>query len=181
MWLAEGAPEGINLFIPPWSEVIISLVCLGISAIAVAKYGVPRYLKVLDARAEAIEGGLARASEAAEEIARLRQGMDVEKEAARIEAAHIREEAKADAQALIAASKAKAAEEARRIQEAAQRQIASERKAAEVSLRVDVGELATALAEKIVGEALRDNAIAGRVIDRFLADLDARSGAEKGA
>jgi F-type H+-transporting ATPase subunit b len=175
MWLAEGTPEGIKLFLPPWSEVIISAVCLAVIAWAVAKYGVPRYLKVLDERAAAIEGGTARAQDAEDEIARIRAGLDAEKEAARLEAARLREEAKADAAAILAEAKAKASEDAARVQDAAQRQIDSERRAAEVSLRADLGELATGLAEKIVGEALKDSALAGRVIDRFLADLEART------
>ncbi|MDR1799966.1 MAG: hypothetical protein LBR19_08850, partial [Bifidobacteriaceae bacterium] len=144
MWLAEeGTPQGIDLFIPAWHEVILAGICLILIALAVAKYGVPRYLKVLDERADKIEGGLKRAEEAEAEIAQLRSGLDAEKEQARIEAARIREEAKADAAALVAAAKTKASDEARRIQEAAQRQIDSERKAAEISLRQDVGELAT--------------------------------------
>jgi F-type H+-transporting ATPase subunit b len=185
MWLATesaegGAPEGIQLFIPPWDEVIISAVCLAVIAWAVAKYAVPRYLEVLDQRAAAIEGGISRAEAAEEEIAQVRAGLEAEKEAARLEAAKVREEAKADAAAIVAAAKAKASQEAQRVQEAAERQIASERKAAEVALRTDVGELATELAERIVGEALTDSALAGRVIDRFLADLDAQANAGKG-
>jgi F-type H+-transporting ATPase subunit b len=180
MWLASanhegGAPQGIALFIPPWDEVVISLVCLAVIALAVWRYGVPKYLKVLDERAAAIEGGIARAKDAESEIARVRAGLDAEKEAARVEAARLREEAKADAAAILAEAKAKATDDAQRIQEAAQRQIASERRSAEVSLRSDLGELATELAEKIVGEALKDSALAGRVIDRFLADLEERT------
>ncbi|MDR1118289.1 MAG: F0F1 ATP synthase subunit B [Bifidobacteriaceae bacterium] len=181
MWLAEGTPEGIRLFLPPWSEVIISVVCLAVIAWAVAKYGVPRYLKVLDERAAAIEGGIERARDAEEEIARVRAGMDGEKEQARVEAARLREEAKTDAAAIVAEAKTKAADDARRTAEAAQRQIESERKAAEVSLREDVGSLATELAEKIVGEALKDEALSARVIDRFLAELEAGAPAGKKA
>ncbi|MDR2380625.1 MAG: F0F1 ATP synthase subunit B [Bifidobacteriaceae bacterium] len=181
MWLAEGAPKGFNLFIPPWSEVIIALVAVGLIAIVVVKYAVPRYFQVLDERAEVIEGGIARARDAESEIARVRQGLDAEKEAARIEAARLREEAKTEAQAIVAAAKAKAADDARRTAEAAQRQIESERKAAEVSLRADVGSLATELAERIVGEALKDTALAGRVVDRFLAELDERAPSGKSA
>ncbi|MDR3359178.1 MAG: F0F1 ATP synthase subunit B [Bifidobacteriaceae bacterium] len=181
MWLAEGAPEGIALFIPPWDEVIISAICLAVIALAVGKFAVPRYLATLDERAAAIEGGIARARDAEDEIAQVRAGLDSEKEAARLEAAKVREEAKAEAAGILAAAKEKAGEEARRIQEAAERQIESERKSAEVALRSDVGALATELAEKIVGEALKDSALAGRVIDRFLAELDARAASGKGA
>ncbi|MDR0594717.1 MAG: F0F1 ATP synthase subunit B [Bifidobacteriaceae bacterium] len=180
MWLAE-APKGIWLFISPWDELILSALCLGVIAIAVGKYGVPRYLKVLDERAAVIEGGIKRAEEAEAEIARIRSGLEAEKESARLEAASIRDDAKADAGAIVAEAKTKAADEARRISDAAQRQIDSERKAAEVALRQDVGALAGELAERIVGEALKDSALAGRVIDRFLADLEAQAGAGKAA
>jgi F-type H+-transporting ATPase subunit b len=41
-----------------------------------------------------------------------------------------------------------------------------------VSLRTEVGSLATTLASRIVGESLSDDARAARVVDRFLADLE---------
>jgi F-type H+-transporting ATPase subunit b len=42
-----------------------------------------------------------------------------------------------------------------------------------VSLRVEVGALATELASKIIGEALADSARQSRVIDRFLDEIEA--------
>ena len=45
------------------------------------------------------------------------------------------------------------------------------------SLRSEVGTLATALAGKIVGEALDDDARSNRVVERFLADLENQSNA----
>lgn len=177
-WLAEGGgdssvPEGIGLFVSPWSELILSAICLVIIAIAVAKFGVPRYLKVLDQRAEKIEGGLNRAEAAEAEIAEIRAGLTAEKEAARTEAARLRDEAKADAAAIVSEAHAKAKAETAAILAAAQRQIDSEKRSAEIALRQDVGSLATDLAERIVGEALRDTALSARVVDRFLAELDA--------
>ncbi|MDR2378046.1 MAG: F0F1 ATP synthase subunit B [Bifidobacteriaceae bacterium] len=180
MWLASGAPEGIGLFIPPWDDVIISLICLGAIALAVGKYAAPRYLEVLDQRAAMIEGGVRRAEAAEAEIAQIRAGLEAEKEEARVEAARVRQDAMSDAAAIVAEAKTKAGAEARRIEEAAQRQIDSERRAAEVSLRRDVGALAGELAEKIVGESLKDSALASRVIDRFLRDLESQSRAGKG-
>ncbi|MCL2802409.1 MAG: F0F1 ATP synthase subunit B [Micrococcales bacterium] len=174
MWLAEESlvPDGILMFVPPWDEVILSAICLVLIALAVAKYGVPRYLKMLDERADLIEGGLKRAEAAQDEIDQVRSGLGDEIEQARVEAARIREEAKADAAAIQADSRTKAKDEAGAILAAAQRQIESEHKSAQVALRQDVGALATELAERIVGEALKDSALAGRVIDRFLADLE---------
>jgi F-type H+-transporting ATPase subunit b len=53
--------------------------------------------------------------------------------------------------------------------------IAAERQAAVVSLRSEVGTLATTLAGRIVGETLTDDARAARVVDRFLEDLENQS------
>ena len=60
-----------------------------------------------------------------------------------------------------------------RIIDGAHTQIAAERQQAVASLRAEVGTLATTLAGRIVGESLEDDERSGRVVDRFLADLDA--------
>ena len=62
--------------------------------------------------------------------------------------------------------------EAARIVEHAQAQISAERQQALTSLRAEVGALATSLAGRIVGERLEDDERSGRVVDRFLADLE---------
>ena len=49
----------------------------------------------------------------------------------------------------------------------------ADKQAAQISLRTDVGLLASSLAEKIVGEQLKDTELSARVIDRFLDDLEA--------
>ena len=77
------------------------------------------------------------------------------------------------ARAIVAELKAKATAEAARTVETAQRQIEAERQQAAVSLRNDVGALATELASKIVGESLEDTARQSRVVDRFLEELEA--------
>ena len=68
--------------------------------------------------------------------------------------------------------KQRANEEAERITEHAKSQIEAERQAAMVSLRSEVGTLATELAGKIVGESLTDQALQSRVVDRFLDGLE---------
>ena len=50
-----------------------------------------------------------------------------------------------------------------------------------VSLRNEVGALATTLAAKIVGESLDDDARSNRVVDRFLADLEQEQERNAGA
>jgi F-type H+-transporting ATPase subunit b len=65
--------------------------------------------------------------------------------------------------------------ESARIVASGHAQVDAERAAARENLRRDVGGLATTLAEKIVGEALTDDARSKRTIDRFIADLDSAS------
>ena len=66
--------------------------------------------------------------------------------------------------------------EAARIVEHAHTLIEAERQPAVTSLRAVVGSLATSLAGRIVGESLDDDARQQRVIERFLADLEAQQG-----
>ena len=75
----------------------------------------------------------------------------------------------------MAAARQEATGEANRILEGAQRQILAEKQAAEISLRSEVGLLASELAEKIIGEQLTDTALTSRVVDRFLDELEADS------
>ena len=72
----------------------------------------------------------------------------------------------------MAEARERATAEAQRISDNALKAIEAERAAAAVSLRSEVGTLATTLAGKIVGEALNDDERSARVVDRFLADLE---------
>ena len=72
--------------------------------------------------------------------------------------------------------RAQAQAEAGRIVEHGKTQIEAERQHAVTSLRAEVGSLATALAGRIVGESLEDDARSTRVVDRFLADLERAQG-----
>ena len=88
------------------------------------------------------------------------------------EAAQIRSEAQESAKRIVAEAKTQACEEADRISAQAQRQVEANRQAAEISLKTEVGMLATELAENIVGEQLTDRDLSARVIDRFLDQLE---------
>ncbi|MBX7558025.1 F0F1 ATP synthase subunit B, partial [Streptomyces sp. tea 10] len=88
----------------------------------------------------------------------------------------IREEARSEGEKILADFKDRANLESARITENAHKAIEAERAAAVVSLRDEVGTLATQLASKIVGESLNDDDRANRVVDRFLADLEAEQG-----
>jgi F-type H+-transporting ATPase subunit b len=166
-------PQGLDLFLPAGYDLLWSSITLLIIAVVFYKYVLPPMNKVLDERSALIEGGIEKAEAAqkqADEALAQQQQLLAE---ARADAAQVREEARAEGTAIVKDLKVKAGEEAERITETARRQIEADRQAASVSLRTEVGALATGLASKIVGESLEDSARQSRVVDRFLDELEA--------
>ena len=160
-----------NPLIPEPYDIIWSAVVLLIIAAAVLRL-LPRFNRILDERAELIQGGIERAERAqAEAKAALAENQQVLAEA-RAEAGRIREEARAEGVQILAELRERANVESERLRESARVQIESERDTAARQLRSEVGTLAGELASRIVGESLTDEARQSRVIDRFLDELE---------
>ncbi len=162
----------INPLIPADYDIIWSGVIFVALLIVVWRFVVPRLNATLDARADAIEGGLKRAEEAQAEAAATKGEYESQLAEARAEAARIREQARVEGQAIVAEAREAAQAEAARIAANAQVQIEAERAAALVSLRAEVGSLALDLASGVLGEALNDDKKSTALVDRFLADLE---------
>ena len=172
--------EAVNPLIPADYDIIWSAVIFAALLIVVAFFVVPRLNKALDARAEAIEGGLKKAEEAQAAAAAARDEYNAQLAEARAEAGRIREQARTDGQAILAELKEQAQAEDNRIAATAQAQIEAERAAALVSLRAEVGTLALDLASGVIGATVSDDKKAGAIVDRFLADLEADEKAKAG-
>jgi F-type H+-transporting ATPase subunit b len=162
--------------VPTWTELIIGLIAFLIVFGFLGRLLLPRAQKMLAERTNQIEGGLERAEEAQAEAQRVLEQYRQQLADARHEAARLREEAREQGAQIIAEMREEAQAEARRLTDAANAQIEAERQQALVSLRAEVGNLATDLASRIVGESLTDEARQSRVVDRFLDDLDQRGG-----
>jgi F-type H+-transporting ATPase subunit b len=171
------AAEGANPLIPNVWEIVVTVVGFAILLFIVSKFVVPAFEKTYEERSAAIEGGIAKAEAAQAEANAALESYKQQLTDARTEANRIREEARAEGAQILADLKEKAAAESARITEQAHVQIEAERQAAVASLRNEVGTLATALAGKIVGESLADDARSARVVDRFLADLESQQSA----
>jgi F-type H+-transporting ATPase subunit b len=170
--IISAATEGTNPLVPnPW-EMLVVFAGFAVLMFIVVKYVVPMFEKTFAERAEAIEGGIAKAEKAQAEASAALEEYKQQLTDARAEANRIREEARAEGAQILADLKEKAAAESARITAQAHAAIQSERQAAVVSLRTEVGTLATTLAGRIVGESLEDDARSARVVDRFLADLE---------
>ena len=170
-----------NPLVPNWTEVIVGAIAFFIVFFALWKVLLPRIMKTLEERTDAIEGGLERAKETQAEAQRLLEQYKAQLDEARHEAARLREDAREQGAAIIAEMREQAQAEARRITESARAQIAADRQQAFTSLRAEVGELSVELASKIVGESLEDEARQSRVVERFLADLEASERPASGA
>ena len=181
MSLLMAAEEGASPLRPDWWEVLITGLGFLILLYIVVKFIAPTFEKIYQDRKEAIEGGLAKAEKAQAEAAAAREEYNQQLESARLEAQKIREDARAEGEQIVAEHKERAATEAAGITENAQKTIQAERSAALVSLRTEVGTLATELASKIVGESLNDDERSNRVVDRFLADLESSQQRSAGA
>jgi F-type H+-transporting ATPase subunit b len=179
MLLADTATQ--DPLIPTGSELILGIVCFVIVFGILGKMLLPRITKMLAEREDAIQGGINRADEAQAEAQAVLNQYRAQLDDARREAARIREEAHEAGAQIMAEMRTRAEAEGRRITEAAQSQIEADRQQALTSLRAEVGTLATELASRIVGESLTDTARQGRMVDRFLADLEAQGTAGTGA
>jgi len=170
MFLADSTQ---NPLIPTGSELILGVVCFVIVFGILGKMLLPRITKTLSEREDAIQGGINRADEAQAEAQAVLQQYRAQLDDARHEASRIREDAHEQGAQIIAEMRERAEAEARRITDAAQSQIEADRQQALVSLRSEVGSLATELASRIVGESLADTARASRMVDRFLDEISA--------
>lgn len=166
------AESEVNILRLPLDELIIGTLAFGIVFFALAKFAFPAISKTLEVRADAIEGGLARAENSQAEAAAMLEEYRAQLADARGEAANIRAEAQSEKIVMIENARGEAAAAAASVTERAQAQIEAERSQAMASLRRDVSELALTLASKVVGESLTDDARARASVDRFIADLE---------
>ncbi len=167
-----GESGGLAVVLPPLYEVFWSSLILLMILIVVGIFSLPNIYAKLDERQAKIEEGLNAAEKAHEEHALAAREREDVLRAAHEEAHDIRERAREDATRIVAAAREEANAEAQRIQEVASRQILAEKQAAQITLRTDIGMLASELAEKIVGEHLTNTELTSRVVDRFLDELE---------
>lgn len=159
-------------FLVPNGTALVSLLAFAILIYIFGRYIIPPINKAMTARQEAIRKEFADLEEAQAEARQAEADYKEQLNNAKHEAARIREEAREQGAQIVQEAREKAQVEADRIIEHAHTQIEADRKAAVASLRRDVGSLATTLAGRIVGESLDDDERQGRVVERFLADLE---------
>ena len=128
-----------NPLLPSWPEFILGTIVFIVVFGILGKMLLPRIMKMLAEREDAIQGGINRADEAQAEAQAVLAQYRAQLEDAKHEASRLREEAREQGAQIIAEMRERAEAEARRITEAAQAQIEAERQQALISLRAEVG------------------------------------------
>ena len=168
--LAEG---GIDLFLPETYDIVWSLVILVIIAAVFYKVVLPKFQAVFDERAARIEGGIAKAEQAQKEAVEAKR--KYEEQLSHAPRRSVQDPRRRPCRGLPYHRRRpvpRAEADAEQITTNAQRTIESQQQAAMVSLKGEVGTLATALAGKILGAKLQDDATQTAMLDQMIADLD---------
>ena len=173
MHAAVAAAAETNNFLIPNGTFIVEVLAFLVMLWILGKWVLPRINKALEDRQEQIRGQFEASEKAQHEAAEALEEYKQQLADAREEAGRMREEAREQGATIIAQMREQAQTEAARITASAHNQIEAERAQALNSLRTEVGSMATTLASRIVGEALEDPARQSRVVERFLADLEA--------
>jgi F-type H+-transporting ATPase subunit b len=175
-----GAEEMPSVLSVPIDELIIGIIAFLIVFGGLAKFALPNVKKVLEERADAIEGGIERAAKAEAEAKELAEQYRAQLAAAREEASAIRTQAQADRSAIIEEARTEARAAAQAVTAQADAQLAADRSQATSALTRQIGELSVTLAGKVVGQSLSDDARVRQTVEDFIADLE-RQAASNGS
>ena len=170
MYLADSSLGPLS---PSVSELIIGTISFLIVFAALWRILLPRIQQTLTERTDQIEGGLQRAEEAQREAKQTLEQYQAQLAEARHEASRLRQEAQEEGARILAELRERGEAERQRLVAAAHEQIEADRAQAIQALRTEMGALAVELASRVVGEALDQDARQRRVVDRFLAELEA--------
>lgn len=173
------AADGIKLFLPETYDLVWSSIVLVIIAVFFYKYFLPKFQSVFDERSHKIEGGIAKAQKAQKDADEAKRKYEEQLSTARVDASKIRDDARAEASHIIADARSRAETEASQVTANAQRSIEAQQKQALVSLRGEVGTLAVALAGKILGSRLEDDAVQSSMINQMIDEIDGTDGEGK--
>ena len=96
------AASGIDLFIPEVYDIVWSLIILVIVAVFFYKFFMPKFNAIFDERAAKIQGNIAKAEQARKDADEAKAKYEAQLSTARVDAAKIRDDARAEASHIIA-------------------------------------------------------------------------------
>lgn len=178
-YINAASEEMPSVLAVPIDELVIGLLAFFIVFGVLAKVALPKVKETLAQRTEAIEGGIRKAEDAQAEAQRALDEYRAALASAREEAAAIRAQAQSDRAAIVDEARNEARVAAATVTAQAEAQLAAERSQATAQLTRQVGEVAVALAAKVVGQSLTDDARVKATVDDFLTSLEAQAAGQE--
>ena len=152
--------------------MFIAFLCLfGI----LAKWAWPFIIKSMEERADLIDKGVAYAQEAKSHLDNAKAEADKLIAEAHNEQAEILREAAKARNELIEKARSEAADEAKKVTEAAQVSLEQARKEAEKQLRTEVGDLALQIAEKVIRRNIASDDAQRALVDQYLSEVETKN------
>jgi F-type H+-transporting ATPase subunit b len=165
--IVEGTPKGINLFIPPINEIVISAICLAIILTVVVKVAIPKFYKILDDRSLKIEQQIKDASTMMDEAKQLQQKNQQDIFKMKKEADAIQKKTHEQAQQIISTAQKKAEKEYTEIIKNAQAKIKQDSKQMKEEVKQYATDSAVELSKKILTDLLKDKSITDKIFDKM--------------
>lgn len=167
----DEAASGASLVLPAPSELIAGILAFLIVFFFVWRWALPAINKTLEARQRAITGQLTEAEEAKREAESLLADYKAQLAEAKAEGNRLIEEARVAGEQLRADIVSRAEEDAAQILAKAREEAQNEKTRAMTEARREVGEISVGLAERIVGGSL-DEKLQKDLIERYLTELE---------
>ena len=165
------AGSGSDLFFPKVYDLIWSSVVLVVLLIVFAKFVMPKFNKAMDERAKKIKGQIDDATAMRQDAQELKEKYDELLGSAKAEAEKIRQEAKAQAEEIVAQAHSRAEAEAEKIRQEAKADLEAQKAKALSDLSAEVGSLAVSMASKILGSELKNPATQASMSDSAISRI----------
>jgi F-type H+-transporting ATPase subunit b len=160
----------MEVIIPKFPEIIVSLISFLVLFFVLAKFAFPPIVGMLEKRSETIRESLEKSEATRVEAERLLDEYKVQMAEARGDAAKVIEQGRAVAEKMKEDIVAKAREESDAIIAKATETIESEKRAAMAELKASVADLSVAVAGKLIGEKLKPEDHY-KLIERYVAEV----------
>ena len=165
----------MELFTPEFGLIFWMFVAFLCLYYILAKWAWPYIIKSMEERADKIDKGVAIAQEAEARLNNAQAEADRIIAEARDKHNEMLRETEKARNELVERARSDAAAEAQKVNEAAQVSIEQARKESEKQLRLEMGELALQIAEKVIRRNIADDDAQRALVDQYLSEVEIKN------
>jgi F-type H+-transporting ATPase subunit b len=164
-------------FLVPNGTLIFEWIVFILVVVFLAKKVIPRITTMIDARQETVRRQMEEAEAAKERLEAAEREYSEALAETRREASRLREQAQAERAEIVEEARSEAQTKVEEMLATAADRVATERQQAILSLRNEIGELATTLAERMVHDSLREDTRQRKLVADFIAGVGSTTAA----